>query len=374
MKRTRLTVSIIIITIVALIPYLAYPCTTFVLHRGKRLIFGRNLDWITGTGLIMTNPRGVSKTALMDPAEDPVSWVSKYGSITFNQVGRDLPYGGINEAGLVVEHMTLDETIYPPKDDRPAIGALQWIQYQLDNYSTVEEVIHSDSLLRIVDAANKIHFLVCDRFGNVTTVEFLNGKMVYHTGKDLPVEVLANSTYEKSIVCYNDNCDTQSNRSLFNFCTATNRIHQFESLSGDDIIGDAFKILDNVRQGLLTKWSVVYDITNMKIYFKVFETPKIVGKQKIFLKRPGEAVVKVVDVRDFNFSCSNTPQVLDLNSDYEGPVDHYFTNYSTSINKNFIDEVFTFFKGWGTNIQLPDEVLNSMAKYPESFGCIRDRK
>jgi len=31
------------------------------------------------------------------------------GSVTFNQVGRDLPYGGINEAGLVVEHMTLEK-------------------------------------------------------------------------------------------------------------------------------------------------------------------------------------------------------------------------------------------------------------------------
>ena len=42
----------------------------------------------------------------MDPRKakgTPASWVSKYGSVTFNQYGRELPTGGMNEAGLVVE-------------------------------------------------------------------------------------------------------------------------------------------------------------------------------------------------------------------------------------------------------------------------------
>lgn len=66
-----------------------YPCTTFVLHQGNRLVFGRNLDWPTGTGLVMVNPRNLEKVALVDPSEKPANWVSKFGSITFNQVGRD---------------------------------------------------------------------------------------------------------------------------------------------------------------------------------------------------------------------------------------------------------------------------------------------
>lgn len=264
-----------------LISSLAYPCTTFVFRQGNRIFFGRNLDWITGTGLIMTNSRNLEKVALVDSSEKAIKWVSKFGSITFNQIGRELPYGGINEAGLIVEHMTLDETVYPSRDDRNAIGAFQWIQFQLDNFSTIEEVMNSDTFLRIVDAS-KIHFLISDKFGHVAAIEFLNGKMVCHTGKSLPVEVMANSTYEKSVSCYINNGDKQSDRSLYNFCTAARQIQQINSLSGDSTIVNVFHILSSVSQGIGTKWSIVYDVANMRIYLKIFETPTIVGEQRSF--------------------------------------------------------------------------------------------
>jgi len=244
---------IFVIVLTVIIPLAIYPCTTFVFYQGNRLVFGRNLDWYSGTGLVMVNPRNLEKVALVNPSEKPVKWISKFGSVTFNQIGRELPFGGANESGLVVEHMTLDETVYPSKDNRCAIGAFQWIQFQLDNYSTIEEVINSDTLLRIDDANNKIHFLVCDRFGHTAAIEFLNGKMVCHMGKCLPVCALA--------------------------------------------------------------------------------------------------------------------KVLDLNCSYDKVVNQYFANYSMGINKDFISKAFTFYKGWGLNIDLKDEQLDYLAKYPESFKC-----
>jgi hypothetical protein len=58
-----------------------------------------------------------------------------------------------------------------------------------------------------------------------------------------------------------------------------------------------------VSQGLFTKWSIVYDITNMQIYFKIYETPTIVGEKKIFLKQPPyDPAVKVVYLSGFDFS------------------------------------------------------------------------
>ena len=347
----------------------AFPCTTFVLRKDGRIIFGRNLDWITGTGLIMTNPRGLEKEALVDPSEKRIKWISRFGSVTFNQVGRDLPYGGINESGLVVEHMTLDETVYPSRDDRYAIGACQWIQFQLDNYSTVEEVMSSDTLVRIVDPVSRFHFLVCDRSGHVAAIEFLNGKMIVHTRDALPVDALANSTYEQSIRCYKENGDTKSNLSLYNFCTAAKGIQREDSFSADSAVNDAFNLLGAVSQGLNTKWSIVYDITGLKVYFKVFETPTIVGGQKIFLKHPGEAVVKEVDLREFSFDCRNAAKVLDLNSDHEGAVNRFFDDYSASINKEFIIKAFAFFKDWGIPVQLDDKAMDDLSRYPEAFRC-----
>lgn len=191
MKRRKPHIPLVVCFLAILTSSVAYPCTTFILRQGNKIIFGRNLDWYSGTGLLIVNPRNLEKVAIVKPSEKAVKWVSKFGSITFNQIGRELPFGGINESGLVVEHMTLDETVYPSKDNRYAVGAFQWIQFQLDNYSTIEEVINSDTFLRIEDNS-KIHFLICDRSGNSAAIEFLKGKMVCLTGKDLPVQVLLN--------------------------------------------------------------------------------------------------------------------------------------------------------------------------------------
>ncbi|MBP1631472.1 MAG: hypothetical protein H6Q15_2365, partial [Bacteroidetes bacterium] len=93
------------------------------------------------------------------------------------------------------------------------------------------------------------------------------------------------------------------------------------------------EILKSVSQGVGTKWSIVYDITNMKIYFKIFETPAIVGEQKIFMKQPGQAEMKFVDFKHFDFNCSKNVKVLNLNENSSGAVDNQFINYSTEINK-----------------------------------------
>ncbi len=363
-------ITLFTVFVLGLISLSVYPCTTFVLHKGDRIVFGRNLDWITGSGLIMTNPGNLKKTALVDPTEKAIEWISKYGSMTFNQIGRDLPYGGINETGLVVEHMTLEQTLYPRKDDRFAISANQWIQFQLDNYSTIEEVIHSDSLLRIVDVSSKYHFLVCDKFGNVATIEFLEGKMVSNIQNSLPIPVLANSTYSKSLECYNNLENTDSDRSLYNFSTAAHKIQENTKSSNDSIVSDAFEILKSVSQGVGTKWSIVYDITKLRIYFKIFETPTIVGDQKIFTKQSGQAEMKFVDLKNFDFNCSKNIKVLNLNENLSGLVDNQFTNYSSGINKAYITEAFTFFKDWGFNLNIGSEQIDYLAKYPESFICM----
>jgi len=89
----------------------------------------------------------------------------------------------------------------------------------------------------------------------------------------------------------------------------------------------------------------------MRIYFKIFETPTIIGEQKIFLKQPGIADIKYVFQR-FDFSCNKTSKALDLNYDKSGNMSPNFIEYSSIINKDFISKAFTFFKGWGININI----------------------
>ncbi|HJT66923.1 MAG TPA: hypothetical protein VJ749_10740 [Pyrinomonadaceae bacterium] len=118
-------------------PVASLGCTTFCLAGAGEVLFGRNYDWIIGDGLVIVNKRGVVKQATIVESNNAAKWVSKYGSIPFNQYGRENPAGGMNEAGLVVEQLWLDETEYPEADARPALGTQEWVQYLLDTSGTV---------------------------------------------------------------------------------------------------------------------------------------------------------------------------------------------------------------------------------------------
>lgn len=79
----------------------------------------------------------------------PATWTSKYGSVSFNMYGVGLPRGGMNEKGLIIEALVLLNGKFPSPDDRPSINPNQWVQYQLDNFATTEEVISHVEDIRI---------------------------------------------------------------------------------------------------------------------------------------------------------------------------------------------------------------------------------
>ena len=97
-------------------------CTTFFVHLNGKMVFGHNYDWMADEGMVCSNQRGLAKTSMKMPDGNTISWTSRYGSITFNQYGKEFPTGGMNENGLVVELMWLDATVYPGPDDRPSIA------------------------------------------------------------------------------------------------------------------------------------------------------------------------------------------------------------------------------------------------------------
>ena len=218
------------------------------------------------------------KTAFIEPPEKPITWTSKYGSITFNQIGREFPYGGMNEAGLVIEQMWLGRTKYPESDDRYGLSELQWIQYQLDNSATVNDVITSDTLVRVSFTSQApLHFLVCDKQGDIATIEYINSKFVCHKGKNLPVAVLTNSTYDESIDYVNrfvgfggSDAIQKTTSSLDRFAQAASMIKNFDQQGSENIIDYSFDVLKTVSQKEATHWSIVYDIVNMKIYYKTY--------------------------------------------------------------------------------------------------------
>jgi hypothetical protein len=72
-----------------------------------------------------------------------------------------------------VEELSYSPARYPPSDDRSSLTELQWIQFQLDNSASAEEVLASDTLVRIDGFLFGLHYMVADPSGSVAVIEFL---------------------------------------------------------------------------------------------------------------------------------------------------------------------------------------------------------
>ncbi|HEX8250422.1 MAG TPA: linear amide C-N hydrolase [Pyrinomonadaceae bacterium] len=332
-----------------------FACTTFCLKGGGEVLFGKNYDWMIGDGLIFVNRRGVAKTATRG-GSNSARWTSRYGSVTFNQYGRENPSGGMNEAGLVVEIMWLDDSTYPAADTRPTVDTLEWVQYQLDNFASVDEVVKANENVRISSLV-KLHYLVNDKNGNSASIEFLNGKLVAHTGDKMPVSALANDTYEKSWT-YAKSVEPfggarklpPSSSSLDRFTRAALKVREFEKEAAKKPVEYAFAVLDDVAQKGYTQWSIVYDQKAAKIYFRTLASREI----------------KSIDTKAFDYSCGGAVKILDVNTNKGGDVTRSFTDYTPKANRDLIERSFN-----GTEFlrQVPAAARDDFAGYAESFTC-----
>ena len=164
-----------IVTLILLIPLKIFACSAFF-NDGKTKYFAKNFDWGSGQGYIIKNISGQTKFAYGLRGSNQAYWTSKYGSVTFNQIGKEFPYGGLNEKGLVVEQLWMSESIYQDNKNQ-TISELEWIQYQLDNYSTIDEIILNINKLTIKPIAT-IHYFIADRNGNSAVIDFVEGRTV----------------------------------------------------------------------------------------------------------------------------------------------------------------------------------------------------
>ena len=336
-----------------------WACTTFNLQGVGFNLVGHNYDWPLKNGLLVINKRGVSKVAMLASKNEanfkghPAQWTSRYGSVTFNQYGRELAHGGMNEAGLVIEGMALYDTIYPKTDSRPFVHRSQWAQYQLDNFKTVEEVINNDSKIRIspIYSGPGTHFMVSDRAGKCANIEFLNGIMIVHTGPEMPVRVLANDPYAESLEIWKNSTGAYyGNR----FVKAANRGQKFKYQTLDTAVETAFDILHEISQSASTKWSIIFDIENLVIHYRTYSNPNI----------------RYLNIASVDFSCKTPAQVLDINKGKTGNIKNRFIEYTFQNNRNLMKESFEKTAGIaGSDHPGFMEYINKLARYPDTTTC-----
>ncbi|MEE9458104.1 MAG: linear amide C-N hydrolase [bacterium] len=334
----------------------ALPCTSFYIYAGDEAVVGKSFDWSVCDGLVVVNKRGIAKEALVGD-DNPARWTSTYGSVTFNQYGRELPLGGINEAGLVVEVLWLKEAEYPTPDERPAVGCLQWVQYMLDTCATVEEVVAAQEEVRVADdGTGRVHYFVADAAGGCAAVEFVEGEAAIHTGDGMPVRALANSTYDDSLSFLRAYAekegtpqDIAGDGSLERFSRAAIAATDFDSAPLDSAGAESYAagVLNDVASAADSQWRIVYDVDDRLVYYRTRENME----------------TRWLEADAFDYSPATPVKIFDMNAEGGGDVTGKFVDYTYEANRALIDASFA-----GTDFleDVPEEVREAMARYPET--------
>ena len=108
----------------------------------------------------------------------------------------------------------------------------------------------------------------------------------------------------------------------------------------------AFRVLENVAQGIKTRWQIVYNSTSRCISFRTSQAP----------------AVKRIDFRSLDFTPDKPVQVLDIMEQAGGDVSERLNAYSTRTDLDLINATFSatrFLK------DLPEPVRKLVARYPE---------
>lgn len=147
----------------------------FTSDKPKLVVYPRSMERQGGTG------------------KDTLKWTSKYGSVSITAFGTDAVSDGINEHGLSAHLLYLDKSEYEKgADKRPTLSNALWAQYMLDNFKTVKEAVESMDKYRIVATRVSgrkwpIHLSLQDPSGDSAIIEFIDGKMTIHQGKQYKV-------------------------------------------------------------------------------------------------------------------------------------------------------------------------------------------
>lgn len=302
----------------------AFACTVMKLQVGDQLIVARNHDWITGGGLVIVNPRGIQKRSLS--TVNPREWTAEYGSVSFNQFGREIPFAGINETGLTVDLLQLPQARFPEATDpRDSVNVVQWVQYQLDTAATVDEVVESLSQLRpmpFIAVLEKVHYFVADISGDSAIIEFIDGEAIVRRDQ-FEACALANSSWADSARAIRDSrAATGSELRLLKARNAVERTGQ--SSTNQSAVDFAFESLDEVAQPTRTQWNLVYQPETRRVIFRTRENAKR----------------RWIDLDDFDLGIGSPVLCIDINSAHAGNLAASCQPFTSEANQRIVHDAF----------------------------------
>jgi len=347
----------------------------FVGREGLNLL-GKNQDVPYETAYLFTNLRGVAKRAIVMLPDQPAEWVSRFGSITISQVGKEMPNGGMNEAGLVVEQTTLWQSSYPTEPDLPAVGEVQWIQLLLDTCANVEEALEAAANIRIVQPMSRLHYVVSDREGSCVIIEFIEGEMVAYRNESLPVPVLTNTPYAEACRDLDDEdnnwhsrYDDYARNSMDRFSSAAalaafpaSSVPSVPSVtsatSAQSTAANPIDLMFGALQAVQredTAFSLVYNMAKLEIYFSSNQHP----------------AQKIIQLGEMDFSPAAHVMAWNVQQSEGGRA--ATVRYDPNLNYTIVEAFFrdpelTAAFGWN----ISEEMITYIASFPNHYPTARE--
>ena len=308
----------------------AEACTRVLWNDNDRaVIAGRTMDWPESTQPILTIlPRGMKRDGGRAGPETIVEtnsarWASKYGSLVTTVYGIG-SVDGLNEHGLAGHLLYLNATDYGPRDtSKPGLHAGLWLQFALDNASSVNEALALLDTIQVVMVEAHghkatVHLAIEDASGDSAIVEYIDGKPVVHHGRDYRV-MTNDPPYDQQLVLLkkmadaNDFANPSSNTPLPGNVSPTDRFQRAayyqrvlpEPKNEREAVASMFAIMANVSVpfgapykgfGVYnTEYRTVTDLTNRTYFFQLTTSPSVIWARLPHFNLAAGAPVMMLD-------------------------------------------------------------------------------
>lgn len=286
----------ILLVIVLLLSFpVSYSCTRILyVTANNDVIVGNNMDWHESMPTkLLCYPRELSRNGQVP--NHTLQWKSKYGSvvsIAYNKIATN----GMNENGFAAHVLSFPESNYGLRDEKVyGLSIAMWVQFYLDNFSTVEEAVHysQQNQFQIVTDKDPItnktiglHLAIEDASGDSAIIEYINGEArIYHNKHYL---VVTNGpSYNKAMEMSKEYTGLGGQKPLPGTTQSFSRFiralfyvnHLPKTMSTNKAIFDLLSVLDNVSQpagtistgrvtDTTTVWKSIADLSHLTYYFR----------------------------------------------------------------------------------------------------------
>lgn len=324
-------------------------CSTIIFGHSETKLLAANYDYAQDHGLVALNLRGTKKNNGAQHSEMRVEWAVKYGSITFNQFSLEFPVSGMNEMGLCIALMWHEEGDFGDDARYKRINELQWIQYQLDNYSSVQQLVDGLDDIRPERGPLPLHFSVLDAHGSHALIEFFNNDLNIQLNAELPI--LTNNSYEACLRAAVESSDSTPDSSRGRFA----RLYSLYKNSDPSVSSTfGFELLDSVNASSLNEqgfpWNQGYGNT-VTAWSAIF-SPK---DKTINFKSSQNSSIRTLQLEQLKFDPEGEYQLMDVHAGNGGVSSRYLEPYTRQKNREIVSLA-------APQIGLPEEVVNEVVE------------